>query len=288
MPPEKTAVAADYQADAAEGAGAVLDRLGALRYDELLDFERLAQAARLRADVDPLDHAVSPRGYRVLSHVPRLPDNVIRRVVSRLDGLEAIVRASQRELEAVEGVGPSARARSARACDDSRSTTSSTATCSSRREQRREQARSRRKLPIAAPICRENAWISRAFSLHFRYTRSNSPVRTWVPASWLTTVRGRAACTKSATRWCIPTTGQEPSSGRTFGRCSGRSGEYLTIQILHNDMTVNVPCDNCRARRPAEGDRRGHGREGREGAHGQRHGRCRRTGTGVSSTTATR
>jgi diadenylate cyclase len=34
-----------------------------------------------------------------------LPDPVIRRVVSSLDGLDAIVRASQRELEAVEGVG---------------------------------------------------------------------------------------------------------------------------------------------------------------------------------------
>ena len=58
-----------------------------------------------RADVDPLDHGVAPRGFRVLSHVPRLPEAVIKRVVERLDGLEAIVRASQRELEAVQGVG---------------------------------------------------------------------------------------------------------------------------------------------------------------------------------------
>ena len=25
----------------------------------------------------------------------------------------------------------------------------------------------------------------------------------------------------------------------------GQEREYLTIQILHNDMTVNVPCENC-------------------------------------------
>ena len=48
---------------------------------------------------------MSPRGYRVLSQIPRLPENVIRRVVTHLDGLEAIVRASHRELEAVDGVG---------------------------------------------------------------------------------------------------------------------------------------------------------------------------------------
>ena len=41
----------------------------------------------------------------MLSHIPRLPDAVVKRVVSTLAGLEGIVRASQRELEAVEGVG---------------------------------------------------------------------------------------------------------------------------------------------------------------------------------------
>jgi diadenylate cyclase len=57
------------------------------------------------ASVNPLDHSVSPRGYRVLSHIPRLPDGVVKRVVASLDGLDGVVRASQRELEAVEGVG---------------------------------------------------------------------------------------------------------------------------------------------------------------------------------------
>ena len=48
---------------------------------------------------------MTPRGYRVLSHIPRLPENVVRRVVANLGGLDGIVRASQRELEAVDGVG---------------------------------------------------------------------------------------------------------------------------------------------------------------------------------------
>ena len=57
------------------------------------------------AAVNPLDFSVAPRGYRVLSHIPRLPDAVIRRVVDDLGTLDAVVRASQRDLEAVEGVG---------------------------------------------------------------------------------------------------------------------------------------------------------------------------------------
>ena len=54
---------------------------------------------------NPLDYSVSPRGYRVLSHIPRLPDGVVKRVVASLEGLEGVVSATQRELEAVEGVG---------------------------------------------------------------------------------------------------------------------------------------------------------------------------------------
>jgi diadenylate cyclase len=55
--------------------------------------------------VSPVDYAVTPRGYRVLSKIPRLPEGVIAHVVEHFDGLEAFVRASQAELEEVEGVG---------------------------------------------------------------------------------------------------------------------------------------------------------------------------------------
>jgi diadenylate cyclase len=41
----------------------------------------------------------------VLSHIPRLPDAVIRRVVGDFGNLDTVIRASQRDLEAVEGVG---------------------------------------------------------------------------------------------------------------------------------------------------------------------------------------
>ena len=56
-------------------------------------------------DVNPLDQTVAPRGYRVLSHIPRLPDAVVRHVVRDFATLDAVIRASHRELEAVDGVG---------------------------------------------------------------------------------------------------------------------------------------------------------------------------------------
>jgi diadenylate cyclase len=105
VPAEKGAIVFDYHAEGspdrvAEG----LEALAQLPYQQLLEFELLAVLG-YPASTNPLDYAVSPRGYRVLSHIPRLPENVIQRLVGELGGLEAIVRASQRDLEAVDGVG---------------------------------------------------------------------------------------------------------------------------------------------------------------------------------------
>src|SRR3989449_114981 len=114
VPSEKAAVVNDYH-EAGVGPEAVLalEGLGALSYQQLLEFERIAQLLGHPRNVHPLDHSVSPRGFRVLPHIPRIPATVIERVVADLDGLEAIVRASQRDLEAVQGVG-TARARDIR------------------------------------------------------------------------------------------------------------------------------------------------------------------------------
>src|SRR2546428_20419 len=114
VPAERDAVVRDYHADPSEDAArAALEQLERLRYADLLDMERLAELLGYPRDVNPLDYSVSPRGFRVLSHIPRLPEAIARQVVRDMDGLESIVRASQRDLEALAGVG-SVRAREIR------------------------------------------------------------------------------------------------------------------------------------------------------------------------------
>src|SRR5215203_2522295 len=113
VPDEKAALIYDYHAEGgAERTREGLAALAGLPYNQLLEFELLAVLG-YPATVNPLDHSVAPRGYRVLSRIPRLPDGVVKRVVATLDGLDGVVRASQRELEAVAGVG-SVRAREIR------------------------------------------------------------------------------------------------------------------------------------------------------------------------------
>jgi diadenylate cyclase len=106
VPAERAAVVHDYHADGAgPRAELALEGLHAIPYRQLLEAERLTELLGYARDVNPLDHSVSPRGFRILAHIPRLPENVVKKVVADLGDLEAIVRASQRDLEAIGGVG---------------------------------------------------------------------------------------------------------------------------------------------------------------------------------------
>jgi diadenylate cyclase len=106
VPADRDAIVRDYHATGVESeVAAALEGLDALRYRDLREFERLAELLGYDKNIDPVDRTVAPRGFRVLSHIPRLPEMVIRRVVGDLGNLDSVVRASQRDLEAVDGVG---------------------------------------------------------------------------------------------------------------------------------------------------------------------------------------
>jgi len=106
VPAERDAIVRDYHA-AGSGAEATaaLETLRGFRYEDLIEFDNLVGLLGYDRGVSPLDFSVSPRGYRVLSHIPRVPESVIRRVVDGFGSLDTVVRASQRDLEGVEGVG---------------------------------------------------------------------------------------------------------------------------------------------------------------------------------------
>jgi diadenylate cyclase len=112
LPREKVAVVYDYEAEPGRAA-TVLERLAEIPFQRLLAAEELTGLLGYVRDANPLDLSVAPRGYRVLQQLPRIPENVIRQVVRDFGSLDAIIRASHRDLEAVDGVG-SVRAREIR------------------------------------------------------------------------------------------------------------------------------------------------------------------------------
>jgi len=90
-----------------------MGELGSLSAAELLDLQLVARAVGFPAGVEALETAVSPRGYRLLAKVPRLPGLVVDRLVEHFGGLQKLLAAGIDDLQAVEGVGET-RARSVR------------------------------------------------------------------------------------------------------------------------------------------------------------------------------
>jgi len=57
-----------------------------------------------------VDTLISPRGYRMLNKIPRIPTNVIENLVKNFKELKGVMEASYEQLDKVEGIGE-ARAR---------------------------------------------------------------------------------------------------------------------------------------------------------------------------------
>src|SRR6201989_3489072 len=103
---DKAALIHDYIADYSEdGFALVLDSLARLPHQDVLDFGRLSELLGYDRKLNTLDHPVSPRGYRILGRIPRLPKLVIQAIVREFAGLDEILAATDAELEAVDGVG---------------------------------------------------------------------------------------------------------------------------------------------------------------------------------------
>ena len=87
--------------------------LDSLTSIDLLDLSSIAKAVGFPSGVDGLEAAVSPRGFRLLAKVPRLPTMVVDRLIEHFGGLQKLLAASIDDLQVVEGVGET-RARSVR------------------------------------------------------------------------------------------------------------------------------------------------------------------------------
>jgi diadenylate cyclase len=83
-----------------------LKLLASLSTDEVLDLRMVVVAVGLSVpgEVD-LDIGVTPRGYRLLTKLPRLPDRVIDAIVGRFANLPRLLRATAIDLDGVGGLG---------------------------------------------------------------------------------------------------------------------------------------------------------------------------------------
>jgi len=111
---ERELVVRDYLPNGRRGRKAedILTQLEGLTASELVDIATVARALGLGTG-EHLDGAVTPKGYRLLAKVPRLPGTVVDRLVDHFGSLQKLLSAGIDDLQAVEGVGE-LRARSVR------------------------------------------------------------------------------------------------------------------------------------------------------------------------------
>src|SRR5918994_2156685 len=165
-----------------------------MAHQDLLDFGRLAELLGYDRKVNTLDYPVSPRGYRILGRIPRLPKLVVQNIVREFRGLDEILAATDPELESVDGVGEI------------------------RAKDIREGLRRMKEVTIPDTIDqievleleREVECIDFQIGDHVVYPH-----------------HGAGQVMKKEDKEIL-----------------GEVRQYLTIKILHNDMTVMVPCEN--------------------------------------------
>jgi diadenylate cyclase len=79
--------------------------LAELSTEDILDIKSVTGILHLPAEASDMDMGLQPRGYRLLSKVPRVPESVIERIVAHFGSLQKILRATVDDLDEVEGVG---------------------------------------------------------------------------------------------------------------------------------------------------------------------------------------
>jgi diadenylate cyclase len=109
---DRRAVIHDYmRAASSSRADEAMAKLGDLSTERLLDLKQIAGLLHLTDEDGELDASGQPRGYRLLSKIPRLPESIVVNIVEQFGSLHKIMRATIEDLDDVEGVGET-RARS--------------------------------------------------------------------------------------------------------------------------------------------------------------------------------
>jgi len=89
----------------AKTADSILKEIRKLDKKDLMNSEKIIKLLGYEIDNNILDLNVSPKGYRILSKVPKMPTYVIEKTVEAFGSLQGVCSATIVELDDVEGIG---------------------------------------------------------------------------------------------------------------------------------------------------------------------------------------
>ncbi len=97
----------DYEAETEDDRDpeAIFDKFSTYSSDELLSLSTISKHLGYGGNMNSLELSISPRGYRLLRKIPRLPMSVIENLVHTFGDFEEVLNASIDELDDVDGIG---------------------------------------------------------------------------------------------------------------------------------------------------------------------------------------
>lgn len=93
----------DYCGEEADGDEIYKD-IQKLNSEELVDLDALAKLLGY-GGVSLVDTFVSPKGYRIISKIPRIPTSIMENLIKHFGNLKNVIKASTEDLDKVEGIG---------------------------------------------------------------------------------------------------------------------------------------------------------------------------------------
>lgn len=95
----------DYCKDLSCDPYSTISEIKKLSHDELLDQQTILRLLGYPSSMDVQEETIIPRGYRILSKIPRLPSPIVHNLVEQFSDLSQIMMATIEELDDVEGIG---------------------------------------------------------------------------------------------------------------------------------------------------------------------------------------
>lgn len=102
---EEKLIIEDYKNNKKITVETILDEIRKIDRKNLIVSEKIVKILGYEVTPDILDLNVSPKGYRILSKIPKMPVSIIEKTVEAFGSLQHICSATIDELDDVEGIG---------------------------------------------------------------------------------------------------------------------------------------------------------------------------------------
>lgn len=95
----------DYSKERTHDVKKTLAELTTLLNEDLLDEQAIVKALGYGRATNLMEQSASPRGYRILHRIPRLPTQIIENVIDEYGHLSSVMVATAEQLDEVDGIG---------------------------------------------------------------------------------------------------------------------------------------------------------------------------------------